>query len=142
VTDLELLKTKAAQLDRALERIRSKLPSSLKAFKADADAQDIVYRNFEIVVQNCVDMGSHVIAAHEWPTPRTMGEVFDLLAAHGAISRPLGQALRAMVTVRNILVHDYTRLDHGKAYRLIRRGTTIAPRFCLRLLKTARRKPT
>ncbi len=134
--DLELLRRKAGQVERALNRVRTKLPNTLKTFSADFDAQDIVYRNFEIVVQNCVDMGSHAIASARWEMPKTMGDVFDILVAHRALTPHLGRWLRAMVTVRNILVHDYTRVDHRKAFRLIRNSLRVVPKFCLHLLKS------
>lgn len=45
--DPALLRTKAAQAERALRRVQARLPRSVKSFGADYDAQDIVYRNFQ-----------------------------------------------------------------------------------------------
>lgn len=133
--DIELIKRKTAQIDRAVSRIETKIPTSLKRFERDYDAQDVVYRNFQIVVQNVVDIGNHVISTKGLPLPKTMGEVFDILASHRLIPAPLAKDLRKMVTVRNIIVHDYTRLDHKKAYRLVSKSLKVVPKFCLKFLK-------
>lgn len=136
--DLELLNRKAAQMERALSRMRSKLPATPTKLVTDYDAQDIVYRNFEIAVQNGVDMGSHLISVERWETPKTMGDVFDLLRMHGVISLKMAREWRALVTVRNILVHDYTRVDHRKAYRVVRQSLRMMPQFCLCVLRVKR----
>ncbi len=133
--DVELLDRKSAQAVRARNRIQDKLPSSVNVFKEDYDAQDIVYRNFVIVIQNCVDAGSHVISSKGFHPPKTMGGVFDVLAEKKIIPDTLGKNMRKMVTLRNIIVHDYARLDHAKAHSLIVKGNKIEKDFFVCLLK-------
>lgn len=70
--DKELIGRKAVQLGRALRRISGHIGRNAAGFSADYDAQDIVYRNFQIVVQNCVDIASHIIAEENFEIPRTM----------------------------------------------------------------------
>ena len=43
--------------------------------------------------------------------PDTGGATFEILAEAGTVSPDLGTALARMVGFRNILVHDYARLD-------------------------------
>lgn len=42
----------------------------------------------------------------------------------------LAKQLRNMSILRNIIVHDYARLDIKKAFPLLRSAITIIPRFC------------
>lgn len=133
--DLELIKRKATQMERALKRIRAHQPKSLKEFQMDFDGQDIIYRNFQIVVQNAVDMGSHVISEKGLPIPKSMGNVFDILGAHKVISPSLAKELRKMVTLRNIIVHDYTRIDHKKVFHLLKEKLPLLSKYTLSLLK-------
>ncbi len=134
--DLELLRRKTAQADRALRRVKTRLSPSATAFEKDYDAQDIVYRNFQIAVQNCVDMGAHVISESRWEPPRAMGEVFDRLKERRLIGGALTLSLRRMVVLRNIIVHDYARIDIRRAYPLLKTSLKAIPRFCAAILKT------
>ena len=133
--NIELLKRKSTQIERALARVKSYLPASVMDFEKNYISQDIVYRNFQIVVQNCIDTGSHIISTRRWNPPRTMKEVFDLLSVQKVISPSLGKELRKMVTLRNIIVHNYALLDHRKAYPLIKKSFKVVPRFCLTVTK-------
>lgn len=136
--DKELIRRKADQAERALSRVKTRLPASPSRFSKDFDAQDIVYRNFVIAVQNCVDIGSHVISSKRWELPRGMGEVFDRLAAHRVLPSGLARTLRNMVVLRNIIVHDYARIDIGRAHRLLRQSLKEIPKFCLSLISGRR----
>lgn len=128
--DKELISRKTVQLERALSRIAGHIGRNSASFSTDYDAQDIVYRNFQIVVQNCVDIASHIIAAEKFEIPRTMGESFDILNRHGIIPAAMAKELRNMTVLRNIIVHDYTRIKIEKAYPLLKNSLKALPKFC------------
>lgn len=132
--DKELISRKTVQLERALGRIVGHLGRNTAGFSADYDAQDIVYRNFQIVVQNCVDIASHIIAEENFEIPRTMGESFEVLNRHGIIPAAMAGELRNMTVLRNIIVHDYTRIKIEKAYPLLKNSVRILPKFCRAVL--------
>lgn len=133
--DIELLHRKAAQLERALTRVRTKLDKNLSAFRPNYDAQDIVFRNFQIAVQNCVDIASHILVEKGMPSPATMAQTFDILRIHRVLEPRTAQMLKKMVALRNILVHDYAPMDFKKAHLLILQSLTIIPAFCRRVIK-------
>lgn len=133
--DKELISRKTVQLGRALGRVAGHIGRNTAVFSADYDAQDIVYRNFQIVVQNCVDIASHIIAEENFEIPRTMGESFEVLNRHGIIPAPMAEELRNMTVLRNIIVHDYTRIKINKAYPLLKNAVKLLPKFCRTVLK-------
>lgn len=128
--DAELVARKVTQAEKALARVRGRLPASVKAFSRDYDAQDIVYRNFVIAVQNCVDISAHIIAVERLEPPASMGGVFGVLAAHGRLTAAQARRLRDLVTLRNIIVHDYARIDLKRAFPLLKSGLTLVPDYC------------
>ncbi len=132
--DADLIRRKISQARNALARIVERLPSSPQALRQDFDAQDVVYRNFQIVVQNCADMAAHLIAENGWEMPRSLAEGFDILAVHKVIPASLAKSLRNLAVLRNILVHDYSRVDLERAFPLLRSSRSLAPRFCGLLL--------
>jgi len=128
--DKELISRKTVQSERALGRIAGHIGRNTAVFSADYDAQDIVYRNFQIAVQNCVDIANHIIAEKNFEIPRTMGESFDILNRHGIITAAMAEELRNMTVLQNIIVHDYTRIKIGKAYPLLKNSLKTLPKFC------------
>jgi uncharacterized protein YutE (UPF0331/DUF86 family) len=133
--DKELVKRKLSQVNRALKRVTDHRPSSLKEFKVNYDIQDIIYRNWQIIVQNMVDIGSHIISDRGWQTPITMGHVFEILAQNKVIPRSQVKKLRNMVTIRNIIVHDYIRIDHEKVYKHLKTHLRLVRQFGSQILK-------
>lgn len=109
--DREVIEQKLESLRRCLTRIGEKCPVAPEALAVDPDAQDIVALNLTRAVQICVDIGAHLIAGKEVPSPETMGRTFDVLADLGYISPALALRLKKAVGFRNIAVHNYEAID-------------------------------
>jgi uncharacterized protein YutE (UPF0331/DUF86 family) len=62
-------------------------------------------------VQQCVDIGAHLITSLDLPPPGTMGETFDRLAEGKVIDGALADRLKKAVGFRNIAVHNYERMN-------------------------------
>lgn len=56
-------------------------------------------------------MASHILAQKNGRTPTTMAESFMLLAEEKIISEGVAQALVKSVGLRNLLVHEYSKID-------------------------------
>lgn len=126
--DVAVLDAKLAELSRRLKRIESKRPASLKALAADEDLQDILARNLEITIQNCIDIAYHLCAAHG-VIPPTAAAAFAELAKRGIIDPGLAQRLQRAVGFRNVLVHEYTEIDWKIVMQVLRTGTKDLAEF-------------
>jgi uncharacterized protein YutE (UPF0331/DUF86 family) len=71
---------------------------------------------------------SHV-ADRRLRVPETGAQSFEILAEAQLLARELGDALAKMVGFRNILVHDYTRLDPAVVVRVLREDALDLRRF-------------
>jgi len=47
-----------------------------KELETNLDKQEIIILNLQRAVQNCVDIGNHILLDYETPTPSTMAEFF------------------------------------------------------------------
>ncbi|MBA2667965.1 MAG: DUF86 domain-containing protein [Trueperaceae bacterium] len=133
--DRVILADKLESLRRCVVRIEERRVASADALEADVDAQDIVTLNLTRAIQLCVDAAAHVLADTEQPTPATMGEAFDLLAAEGLIPSILAARMRAAVGFRNIAVHAYQRIDWAIVHRLTYDGLDDLRTFATRLAR-------
>lgn len=120
--DTVVLDAKLRELSRRLKRIESRRPASAKALAADEDLQDILARNLEVAIQNCIDIALHLCAA-QGTVPPTAAQAFAVLAQAGSIDKGLAQRLQRAVGFRNVLVHEYTELDWKIVMQVLRSGT-------------------
>ena len=117
--DRQVVDQKLESLRRCLKRLTKKCPSEPSILIADIDLQDIIALNLSRAVQVSVDIGAHLIADLEIPTPNTMGETFDLLAQEGILNYDLATNLKKAVGFRNIAVHNYETINWHIVFSII-----------------------
>ena len=115
----QVIENKLESLRRCIDRIQSKKPDSIDALTGDYDLQDILSVNLERAVQQCVDIGAHIIADTQDSPPETMGDVFDNLKDLKVISDHLANRMRKAVGFRNIAVHTYQDVDWEIVYQIV-----------------------
>jgi uncharacterized protein YutE (UPF0331/DUF86 family) len=114
-----LIFEKLDTIARCIERVRAKTPQSLEQLTADVDRQDIIVINLERAMKASIDIASHIIAYTALPVPVTMADAFEKLADAKVISAQTAQRMKKAVGLRNILVHEYTRLDWNILWQVI-----------------------
>jgi uncharacterized protein YutE (UPF0331/DUF86 family) len=90
-------------------------------YRADWKTQRIVERTLHLAIEACMDVADHIVADRRLRIPETGAEAFEILAEAGLLPTPLAAALASMVGFRNILVHDYARLDPAIVVRVLQR---------------------
>ena len=80
-------------------------------FKEDYLRQDAVALNVQRACELCIDIANHLIKTRKLGLPQDSKDSFSLLQRAGLIGEAMTAALRAMVGFRNILIHQYQRLD-------------------------------
>ena len=108
----DVLLGKRQSIERCLSRVRQAWaqPSTLP-FEEDYDKQDVIVLNLQRACEQAIDMANHVVNARKLGWPRTSGESFDLLAQAGMIPASTAANMKAMVGLRNVVVHQYQDLD-------------------------------
>ena len=99
-----------------LKRIRKLGP---ERFKEDPFVHAAGERYLHLSIECLLDIGNHVIADRKFKKPETYGEIFGVLADERIISKALLRRLEGMAAFRNLLVHDYARLDLPHVYSII-----------------------
>ena len=124
----DVLDAKLRALSRRLKRIESKRPAGIRALAQDEDLQDILARNFEMAIQNCMDIALHLCSAHG-VVPATAAGAFATLEQLGLLDRGLAQRLQRAVGFRNVLVHEYAEVDWRIVTQVLRTGTRDLAEF-------------
>ena len=110
----EILLNKKISIERCLTQVEKyyAIDGGLP-FEADYLRQDAISMNLQRACELAIDMANHVIKAKKLGLPQDSKESFSLLQNRGLISVEQMRSLQSMVGFRNILVHEYRRLDMG-----------------------------
>jgi len=117
--DRDVVLSKLESLRRCVKRIQDKTPNSYEELAADYDLQDIISLNLERSVQQCVDIGLHIISDLEVPAPETMAGTFEILARASCLSPDVAKRMTKAVGFRNTAVHAYQEIDWQIVFTII-----------------------
>lgn len=108
----EIILNKKISIERCIEQIGQyyALDNGLP-FEADHLKQDAIAMNLQRACELAIDIANHLIKTKKLGLPQDSRESFTLLQRAGLISVERMNTLQAMVGFRNILVHEYKKLD-------------------------------
>ena len=103
-------------MERSLRILRSLRARGRDAFLSDEVVQDRGEWHAQLLAQACAGIALHILAGTGTAVPETYAEALSALAADAVIPGPLGARLAQAVRLRNILVHGYLDIDHGRLF--------------------------
>jgi uncharacterized protein YutE (UPF0331/DUF86 family) len=141
MVDVDLVMAKAARVRAHLKRVRKKCGDDAEAFLKDRDRQDIVAFNMHTAIQNCVDMAAHIVSEEDLGVPGSVNEMFYMLQEEGVITEETTEKMVKAVGFRNLLVHEYGKIDLRRVYRIAREDIGDLMAFISEILKSLRMDP-
>ncbi|WP_280138465.1 type VII toxin-antitoxin system HepT family RNase toxin [Pseudoalteromonas prydzensis] len=106
----DVIINKLSTIKRCLGRINDEFTTELE-FKQSYTKQDSVVLNLQRACEACIDIANILIKYHKLGIPQSARNSFELIANAGLISTDSATALKKMVGLRNIAVHDYQTLN-------------------------------
>ena len=129
MVDRDLVLRRLALLETYLDQLAPYREMDVAAYQQDWKTQRAIERTLHLAIETCMDVADHIVADRRLRVPDTGAESFEILAEALLLPRELGDALAKMVGFRNILVHDYTRLDPAIVVRVLRKDLVDLLRF-------------
>jgi uncharacterized protein YutE (UPF0331/DUF86 family) len=90
-----------------------------RRFVEDPFIHSTAERNLHLAIECLLDIGNHIIADRGYAKPESYEDVFHILYQNEVINPELYKNLQGMAAFRNILVHDYMRLDKTRVHHMI-----------------------
>lgn len=94
---------------------------------------------FVVAIEGGTDLAQHLCASEGWGPPSDNGDAMRLLARHGVVPGELGDDLARAVGFRNLLVHQYARVDDERVVRALDRLGNLR-RLCTAVLAWVERQ--
>lgn len=111
MVDKRLILRKLADLDEYLKQIREFEGVSAKDYASDWKVQRIVERTLQIMIETCLDVAGHIISDARWRVPETYADMFRILVQNHVLAETQLRSLEKMARFRNVVVHDYEKID-------------------------------
>ena len=111
MVDRDLMLRKLADLDQYLAQVSEYQGITVDEYRRDWKVQRIVERTLQMAIEVCVDVATHVIADRSLRVPATYAEAFEILGEGGLLDPGLTAHMIRMAGFRNVLVHEYARVD-------------------------------
>lgn len=129
MVDRDLILRKLADLDQYLTQVSEYRGVSVEEYRRDWKTQRIVERTLQMAIEVCVDIANHVIADRGLRVPATYAEAFEVLGEARLLDPAERDAMIRMMGFRNVVVHEYARVDPEIVVRILRDRLEDLTRF-------------
>lgn len=102
---------KIQSIQRCVERALEEYTAAGENFGADYTRQDAAILNIVRSCEFAIDLANHIVKSFKMGIPTSSAESFDLLQKKSVIDAALAEGLKKMTSFRNVVVHDYKKID-------------------------------
>jgi uncharacterized protein YutE (UPF0331/DUF86 family) len=117
------------KLEQYIDELEKQQSITVEAFRSDFTRQLAVERAFQAAIEGCVDVAAHIVSVYQLGHPNESRDVFKFLIEAGYLEQDFGQAMMAMIGLRNRLVHLYWDIDVEKLYQYLQEDVALLRQF-------------
>ena len=136
--DENVVLAKASKVEQHLRRVTEKRNVNLEDFLKDLDRQESIAFNLQMAIQNCIDLSAHIIGDEGLGVASSTSEMLYILEENGYIGRDLTERMIAAVGFRNLIVHEYGKVDLTQIYHIAHRDIENLRDFVKAILTNCR----
>lgn len=107
----ESIRARLLRLEEVISELERLKSLGREALRRGLSQMWAVERGLQLGAELIFDIGGHILSAQYGVSPDQYRNVIRLLAQQGVVSPDLQDRFKGMAGFRNILVHDYVRLD-------------------------------
>lgn len=111
MVDEVLILRKLSELDAYYQQIKEFESISVTEYSSNWKVQRIVERTLQMMIESCVDIAGHIISDQGFRIPKNYSDTFSVLHENSILVDRLNLSLKKMAQFRNIVVHQYDKID-------------------------------
>ncbi|MBI5298836.1 MAG: DUF86 domain-containing protein [Deltaproteobacteria bacterium] len=123
------------EMEASLVYLHSKKGIEEKSLIANIEERFAVERAFHLAIQNLIDIGGHILASLNINNVETYADIPARLAEVGILPDKLAKKLANMARFRNILVHEYIKVESRKLVSFLKNNLNDFDAFARAILK-------
>ncbi len=111
---------KTNEVKKYIEELYDIIPDKFEKYKANNMAKAACERYFEKIIEAITDLAFMIIAKKKFEIPEDDIDAFRILLEHKIIEEDLYKKLRDAKGMRNILAHEYGKIDDNIVFKAIK----------------------
>lgn len=119
VVDRDTLSSRLDALETYLAELQGFLAGSRDQFVLEPSLHHLAERYLHLACESVLDISHHVIADQGFRQPGSYKDAIEVLQQEGLLDADLAGRLKRWMGLRNLLVHLYLEIDHGRVYDAI-----------------------
>ena len=88
-------------------------------FTEDKIFRRYIERTLQMSTEACLDIANHIISYQGYREPEDNKDAFSILYENNIIDETLCENLKKMAKFRNVVVHDYLKIDKEIVYAIL-----------------------
>lgn len=122
MTNQAVIENKISAVKKYLGIVEGYEKYSRREIETNLDIRGAVERYLYLAVQATIDLADAVVAYKHFRKPTSMSETFDILHEEKIIPKELTEKMVKMTGFRNIVAHDYEKINYDIVYVVMRDG--------------------
>ena len=119
MTNSSVIENKISSVKKYLKILENYKGYSKDELEKDINIKGAVERYLYLAIQSTIDLAEAVISYKEIRKPATLGETFYILEEEKIIDTKLREELVKMAGFRNIIAHDYEKINYNIVYDIL-----------------------
>ena len=120
MVDETLILRKFTDFDEYQNQLNEYTNVTLDEYSKDWKIQRIVERTLQILIETGIDIANHIISDQGFRIPTSYSDTFKVLQENNIINKNLYQSLEKIAKFRNLIVHNYDRIDPAFIISILR----------------------
>ena len=133
--DRERILSRIDELDGYLQEIHEIMPTSFEEYKS-IEKKRACERLLQVSIESVIDICALIVTGLRLGLPSEEDDLFEKLAQAEIISSSIKENLKRMKAFRNILVHEYGRIDDRLVYEVLKNNLNDFEEFKKEILHT------
>jgi len=123
MVEKEIIKRKLSFLEEYYNDLQKTAKDlSWDDFKKDKILRRFIERTLHMAIETCLDISNHIISYEGYREPKNNQDIFQVLIENEIIDTKKGEELKKMAQFRNVIVHDYIRVNPEIVYSILKKN--------------------
>ena len=119
MTTLDTIDNKISQIKKYLGQTEAFKKYSRQEIETDDLVRPALEHVLFLITQSVIDLGDMLISYRAFRKPGNQSEIFQILKENNVIPRELEEKLISMTGFRNVIAHDYAKVNYDRVYEVL-----------------------
>lgn len=133
--DFELINAKIDIIEKNINLLKEISKEDEENFISNFRDIQAAKHSLQEIIESCIDISNHIISSKGFQRAENYAEIFKILSNKKIIPEKLSKKLQDMTKFRNLLVHQYGKVNEEELYSIMSEDLKDVEEFIKVILK-------